>query len=610
MIDDYEVLQPLGATAIGRTYLVVRKDAPGVPRVLELVDRSFALNGRFMSTLEVEREVALLFRHPVSVRVHEVFVQPRQVYIVYDFVVGVRLPRLLHRLQDADEPMQWDVLLAIGLQLAEALQSAHARPWAPDSPQGLCHGRVRPETIFVTFDGHIRLMGLGMGVGRALLAQPVSVLAYLAPECLRKRRATRAADIYGLGLTLFDAIAGRQSFVGKSKEAVCEAVAVEPLARLGDSQAHVPAEVEDLLFNMCRKLPGQRPVDMAAVLTRMQAYLPESQDTFSQRLADLVAVHCEDTILHVQGLLQSLPGGDVEARAPLSSVAPDAPLQAGALISERYRVLDTLGAGGAAIVYRVEHVGLGRQFALKMLRAEVSRLPSLAERFRREAHAIGSLDHPNIVRVTDFGQTEDGALFTVMHLVDGASLHDILQKLGTLDAVTAIEVACGVLEGLQCAHAAGVVHRDIKPDNIMLATKDGQLEVKLVDFGIAQMDGGDPTQPRITQSNVLLGTPSYMAPEQAAGEVVDHRVDLYAIGVVLYEALTGKRPFEGPNAVSILAKVLTEIPAPFELEAQQGVRAERLVGVVKQALAKDAGDRFQDAQHLREVLQGCRLKAT
>lgn len=608
MIEDFEVLQPLGATAFGRTYLVVHKEAPGAPRVLELIDRGHTLNGRFMSTLEVERDVALLFRHPVSVRIREVFVEPRQVYIVYDFVVGVRLPRLLKRLKDAGARLQWDLLLFIGIQLAEGLQAAHGQPWAAESPQSLVHGRVRPDLIFVTFDGHVRLLGLGTGVSRGILSQPASVLAYQAPECLRKKRASPSADVYGLGLTLFDAIATRQSFEGKTKDALCQAVAVQPLAPLGGAEIEVPSSVEDLLFAMCRKLPGQRPVDMAAVLSNMHVCLSEPTEAYGERLAGLVATHCEDTVLHVQGLLQSLPSRDLEASAPMSVPPAEASLSAGELISGRYRVLDTLGAGGAAIVYRVEHIGLGRQFALKMLRAELSRLPSVVERFRREAQAIGSLDHPNIVRVTDFGQAEDGSLFTVMHLVDGASLHDILQKLGTLDALTAIEVACGALEGLKCAHAAGVVHRDIKPDNIMLGTKDKVLRVKLVDFGIAQLGGGDPEQPRITETNVVLGTPSYMAPEQASGELVDHRADLYAIGVVLYEALTGRRPFVGPNLMSILAKVLTELPAAFELEPQEGVRAERLVGVVKQALAKDAADRFQDAEHFRQVLLDCRIQ--
>src|SRR4051794_39249636 len=196
-------------------------------------------------------------------------------------------------------------------------------------------------------------------------------------------------------------------------------------------------------------------------------------------------------------------------------------------------------------VYRVEHLMLKKELALKFLHAELGRLEEVARRFEREAEAAARLDHPNIVAVTDFGRTVDGMLFLVMELLQGQSLTATIRPDGAgrpMPVERALHIERQILRALEHAHASGIVHRDLKPDNIMLVVRDGERDVvKLLDFGIAKITAPQDGAPgeALTQAGVVFGTPEYLSPEQAMGEDADQRADLYSAGIVLYEMLTG-----------------------------------------------------------------------
>jgi tRNA A-37 threonylcarbamoyl transferase component Bud32/tetratricopeptide (TPR) repeat protein len=289
--------------------------------------------------------------------------------------------------------------------------------------------------------------------------------------------------------------------------------------------------------------------------------------------------------------------------------------QLGRIIGERYRVLSPLGRGGMGAVYRVEHVMMKKEMALKLLHPELSRLEEVGKRFEREAEAAAKLDHPNIISVTDFGRTSDGQLFLVMELLNGRSLTDVIRPGGVgrpLPVARAIHILRQILRALEHAHAVGIVHRDLKPDNVMLVERDGEQDVvKLLDFGIAKMtitDGqqqsGTPKPETLTQAGIVFGTPEYLSPEQAMGEEADRRADLYSAGIVLYEMLTGKRPFEAASKVAVVSMHLTQKALPVTRAAPTAQIPPWLERVVERAMAKKRDERYASAQEFLQGLDG------
>jgi len=279
--------------------------------------------------------------------------------------------------------------------------------------------------------------------------------------------------------------------------------------------------------------------------------------------------------------------------------APECPGQrVGTVFAGKYRILRVLGAGGMGIVFEVEHLALGRRSALKLLLGR--RLGELAmERFKREAQRLASLKSPAIVQVFDAGQDEDGAPFLEMELLDGASLEEVLRS-GPLDPARAVEIVRGALLGLDVAHSAGLVHRDIKPDNVfVLGDTQRSTEVKLLDFGIAKATEGEEG---LTRDGVVLGTVMFMAPEQARGAAgADARSDVYSMGATLYRALTGEYPVEPGPTISVVARIVT---------GQVSRRPRSIVGavppwldaIVARAMAPQPEDRYASAREMREAL--------
>jgi serine/threonine protein kinase len=291
---------------------------------------------------------------------------------------------------------------------------------------------------------------------------------------------------------------------------------------------------------------------------------------------------------------------------PPGSTPPPDPL-IGKLL-DRYQVVRKIGEGGMGSVYSVEHVMLRKRMAMKLLRAELSRNQELVTRFQNEAIAASRIGQENIVQVTDFGRTPEGLVYFVMEELQGLSLAEAIRRDSGLSPARTLTIALQVCRALHAAHAVGIIHRDLKPENIVLTEKEGFGEfAKVLDFGISKVSEGvnsdsGGTQ-RLTQLGMIVGTPEYMSPEQAAGKVVDHRSDIYSLGVVLFEMLTGKLPFEGDNPLQVLMKHQTE-PAP----SFEDVRPDRPVPamlevVIQRALAKKPQDRQQSMSDLLVDLQ-------
>jgi len=273
---------------------------------------------------------------------------------------------------------------------------------------------------------------------------------------------------------------------------------------------------------------------------------------------------------------------------------------------DRYEVERLLGDGGMGAVYKARHAMLNQHVAIKLLHAEFARRGDMLERFLREARAAATVGNPHIIRVHDCGATADGRPFLVMELLEGEGLEAVLRRERRLSPPRAVALVTQVLDGLEAAHAAGIVHRDMKPANVFVRrTPDPATPefVTVLDFGISKFtDPSGAPQQQITQTGTMIGTPVYMAPEQIMSpKEVDRRVDIYATGVMLYEMLAGRLPYDGANTAELIVKACTTPPTPLLEVAPDVPRA--LVAVVDQALAREASQRFQTAAAFADALR-------
>jgi serine/threonine-protein kinase len=316
----------------------------------------------------------------------------------------------------------------------------------------------------------------------------------------------------------------------------------------------------------------------------------------------------------ISGAERTLAAGGEQAAGEPSARAADvherrapAPTDwTGREVAGRYMVLERLGEGGMGVVYVAEHLSLKKKVAFKVIHPELAMHEDLLLRFRREALATGQLDHPHIAAAIDFGELEGGGAFMVMPWVRGQSLQHELDTHGKFQFRRAAQLCAQIADALSAAHAMGIVHRDLKPDNVLLERRsDGSEAAKVLDFGVASLAGrpeGLSMHARpLTQAGTILGTPGYMSPEQASAGEVDHRTDIYALGVILWELCRGERLFSGPDITQIFAKQFKSVPAPLELGLSQPARG--LSALVTRMLAWDKNQRPSSAAEVRDTLR-------
>ena len=282
-------------------------------------------------------------------------------------------------------------------------------------------------------------------------------------------------------------------------------------------------------------------------------------------------------------------GTRLSATSEMAAVPAD-PL-IGQVVTDRYKIVRRIGEGGMGVVYEAQHVVIEKRVALKVLREDFSARSEVVARFRQEAKSASRLGHENIVDVTDFGTLPGGRAFFAMEYLEGRDLADVLksEKFLTVDrAVPIIEQMC---RALGAAHAKGIVHRDMKPENVFLAKRDENDDfVKILDFGIAKMSDlelGGTGERKLTKTGMVFGTPEYMSPEQAAGKPLDHRVDIYAMGIVMYEMFAGGVPFTGDTFMGVLTQHMFEQASPIRKFNPSARIPAALEAVIFRAIAKD-----------------------
>jgi eukaryotic-like serine/threonine-protein kinase len=282
----------------------------------------------------------------------------------------------------------------------------------------------------------------------------------------------------------------------------------------------------------------------------------------------------------------------------------------GRVIGDKYGVTSMIGEGGMGAVYEAEHLAIGRLVAVKVLHPKHAQKRDAISRMQHEARVVGTIGHPNICEIYDIGRLDDGSPYLVMERLHGETLAERIQRDGSVPYRDLVEIMLQVLSALVAAHEKGIIHRDLKPDNIFLSQRAGMPPVaKLLDFGISKASQIEDTAVDLTRTGMVMGTPYYMAPEQARGDrTLDHRVDLWAVGVVLYEALSGRRPFVARNYNALLVQILTSRHRPvadYKPALPQG-----LSEVIDKALSKMREDRWQTAGELQEVLLRFKQRTT
>jgi tRNA A-37 threonylcarbamoyl transferase component Bud32 len=280
----------------------------------------------------------------------------------------------------------------------------------------------------------------------------------------------------------------------------------------------------------------------------------------------------------------------------------------GTTIAGKYKITELLGEGGMGCVYVGEQqMGTAvRKVAVKTLHRHLSQDQKIKERFARECGTVSELHHPNTIQVFDFGTTPEGLLYIVMEFVKGQSVATVIEKEGPMDPVRVEKILTQVCGSLQEAHEHGIVHRDLKPDNVVLCDRAGQKDwVEVLDFGIAKRSSeNDPNEAKLTQQGMVLGTPPYMSPEQFTGQPIDGRSDIYALGVMTYEMLTGQLPFEANTAWEWATKHMTAQPKPIEAQPNGNLLPEKMRAAIKRALEKRPEDRQATAKDFLESFAG------
>jgi serine/threonine protein kinase len=278
----------------------------------------------------------------------------------------------------------------------------------------------------------------------------------------------------------------------------------------------------------------------------------------------------------------------------LESAPEDEDPLLGTVLGDSYEIVRVIGEGGMGRVYEARHQRLiTKRFAIKVLHSDLARQGDVVSRFLREAEATSGLNHANIVAVVDVNRAPDGRPFIVAELLEGVSLADHFERVRTLSVSEAVNIARQLCAALGAAHERDIVHRDIKPENVFLIEQNGRRVVKVLDFGISRV--GDSAM-QLTKTGIVMGTPAYMPPEQARGARVDHRADIYAVGAILYEAVTGRPPFEGPDMMATLAQVMSQEPQrPCTLN---GAIPPGLEMAIQRAMAKNPAERHNTTLEL------------
>jgi serine/threonine protein kinase/tetratricopeptide (TPR) repeat protein len=559
---------------------------------LKILEEETAKQPDFVSALRGEATRVVRRIHGNLVQVYDIGLVDQRLFFVSELVEGTDLATLQAELRRRRQPFPVDVAVFVTMEVAAALSYLRRLAVRNGDPGPLPSG-LSPRAVLLSLDGEVKLLHYGATVAalpvRDGLAAPEGKVAGTA--------AGGTTDAYLLGALL-------RSLVGATgpgatppppplARLIERATAADPTARPVDAD-----EVRSALGTILRTLKGPGAAPPVAELVRGAAgaslvergALTAIAKKFDPKRGASPPTWKVITLTRLE--TERSPG-----RAPRATSAPVA-LPTGEVIpGTRYRLLTKVGEGGMGSVYKSEHVDLEKRVALKILRPDVARDAETLQQFRQEARAASKVGSAYICDVTDFGELADGRVFFVMEYLDGQSLGRVLRQLGCIDAPRAIPILRQVAKALGAAHDKGIVHLDVKPDNVMLMDQGKRRDaVKVVDFGIAGL------MHQSGEEDEIAGTPEYIAPERASGRGYDNRSDIYALGVMAYELLSGGVPFHGRNHVATLTMQVKDPPVPLRRHAAAKDVPEAVAALVMRMLDKEPAARPQNMAEVEALL--------
>jgi len=597
----YVLVRPMARGGMGELFIAAAGETGGfeklcvVKKVLHSLEDG-AVHRRFLD----EAKVVVRLNHANLVQVFDAGKVDEEYYLAMELVEGKDLRAVWNRCAQLHRRIPVDIAIFV---IREVLRGLH---YVHDAMSlDLVHRDISPPNVLVGYRGDVKLTDFGLAKSsiKREMTSPGVVFgrySYLSPEQAKGLPADRRTDIYACAIVLWELLTGRQLFPsgGRSHTEALEAVrnpkaqppsslvpgipdgldeiVLRGLARDREDRYQKAGEFRAALSDILAKNFPAADADRVAEFMRdifaREAKMEQADylDLSSHDFSELRAQGDESELISISDVVASLErprstmelgdsdivelgargGGRWDEKRDAASLAEAAESWVGRVIAQRYRVESLIGVGGMGAVFRVKHLALGKTFALKVLHSHYTRDADVISRFMREARAASQTGHPHIIDVLDVGTTEEGDVYFVMELLEGHNLGETVKREGPLAVRRAVHIARQVCQALSAAHAAGIIHRDLKSENIILTPRGKDPDfVKVLDFGICkQMDGESGT----TSPGLIMGSPDYMAPEQGAGLDATIASDIYALGCILFEMLTGRMPFEGRNAVDVL----------------------------------------------------------
>jgi len=595
MLGKYVLVRPMARGGMGELFVAASGETDGfeklcvVKKVLHSVDDQ-AVHRRFLD----EAKVVVRLNHPNLVQVFDAGQVNDEFYLAMELVEGKDLRAVWNRCAQLHRRIAVDVAIYVVRECLRGLEYAHDA-----GSLDLVHRDISPPNILVGYRGDVKLtdFGLAKSAIKKEMTTPGVVFgrySYLSPEQARGLSADRRTDLYACGIVLWELLTGRQLFpsTGRNHQEALAAVRDPKVKRPSELVPGVPEGLDDVVLQALAKEPNDRYQNAGAFRTALSDVLSEHfrrcdadrtaefmRDIFAREvrteardLSDLSQTDFQDVrssadpsqaisideLLASETSATSLRDSDIveldkshrgRERPSADDLAVAAEEWVGRIVGKRYRVDRLIGIGGMGAVFCATHMALGKTFALKVLHQVYTRDADIVDRFMREARAATQTGHPNIIDVVDIGTTDDDDVYVVMELLEGRTLAEVLDDEGPLAVRRAVHIARQICRALSATHEVGIIHRDLKTDNIILTTvgKDPDF-VKVLDFGICKSVADSGT----TSPGMIMGSPDYMAPEQGAGLPATVTSDVYAAGCVLFEMLAGQLPFSGRNAIDVL----------------------------------------------------------
>ncbi|HKY34487.1 MAG TPA: serine/threonine-protein kinase [Polyangiaceae bacterium] len=613
----YTLLKRLARGGMGEVLLAASGGIEGAERpvVVKIIRKEHETDRSFLARFLDEARIQAQLQHPGVAQILEATSDEEgKPYVVVEHIEGRNLSDVRSRASQLGVRISWPEAVALGIMLGDALAHVHERTDAEGKHLDIVHRDLSPQNVMVSYGGELKLIDFGTAraenrrchtVAGIVFAKP----GYVAPEVANNTPGAAPSDLYAFGIMLWELIAGRRFLIGDASQHMALVGAGKrnpaPLAQL----IGAPAELDQIISRLTATRIEDRYEGAAKAVTELGRLLQRAQSmadgdrsvrgrvsSLMRRLYPAEPARSRSEFARLVAEYRAAEARPLPIPAspePPSAEAADPSLLAGT----PYKLVSELGRGSTGVVYQALHLDLSRTVALKLL--DPDKLGGTAvDRFRAEARSIAQLSHDNLIKVFDFGVAQDGRPYYAMEYLVGESLERKLAKDGELGYREAVGIALQAARALEAAHGAGVLHRDVKPGNLLL-TASGV--VKLFDFGLA----GEPSSAGAADSEAVhvVGTPEYMAPEQASAGTADARSDIYALGAVLYELITGYQPHVAATLVELLDLKRRVSVLPASERRPEASIPKSLDALLASMLSVDPDKRPQTASELCKALE-------